>query len=345
MAAEDGPWFRALTQCWDWPLNSRSCCIHPVRIAQHVTGLPGLLVRPERSRSYQLVQHLLLSSQAADQDAAHGGKRDADDDYSRRLGPWFRHFEDENANACVDQQTELSDRETHAGTHPCDQPKQGKIANAEEDAGRDLRRRNPRAQLCRPTRCGNQYRSGGEYAKGHGEVSQLRRYLRPLCRHEVTAPQYAGSAGEQIPEPVAVSCSRDRRSVRGSSFFATHLDCRCIAALSILRTDDEQDACQYQHHPGAEHDKVGCGEAAELSEEQRAPDEGDDDVQRRPRAAGSSKADGLRRPEGEIVSADPHHAADEWQPEWTPPEGEVPATDDQGTEGKGGISESDVAHP
>ena len=115
------------------------------------------------------------------------------------LDPGLGHFEDENANACVDQQTELGDRETHAGSHPCDQPKQGKIAHAEEDAGRDLGRRNPRAQLCRPTRCGNQYRSGGEYAKGQGEVSQLRRILRPLRRHEVTAPQYAGSAGDRYP--------------------------------------------------------------------------------------------------------------------------------------------------
>ncbi len=157
-----------------------------------------------------LIERPALSSQTADQDSPHASKRDADDDHPRRLGPWPRHSEDEDADARIDQQTELRNGEAHAGTHPCDQPKQGKIANAEENTGGDLYGGNPRAQPCRPTRCRDQQRSGGEYAKSQGEVSQLRRYFLPLRRHEVTAPQYAGGTGKQIPATVATSRSRDR---------------------------------------------------------------------------------------------------------------------------------------
>jgi hypothetical protein len=60
------------------------------------------------------------SPQSADKDSPHAGEEDAGKSDSCGAGTWLGDLEDEYADAHVDQQAELGDREADAGAHPHD---------------------------------------------------------------------------------------------------------------------------------------------------------------------------------------------------------------------------------
>ena len=64
--------------------------------------------------------------------AANTGNQDARKSHVGCPGarPW--HFEDPDADACIDQEAQLGDGEADTSAHPRDQAKQGQVADAEQ---------------------------------------------------------------------------------------------------------------------------------------------------------------------------------------------------------------------
>ncbi len=98
-------------------------------------------------------------------------------------------MEGPDADAGVDQQAELGDGEAGSGADPCDEAEQGEVADAEQDAGAELRGCGPQAQPGRLAGREGQGQAGAEDSDGEREVAYLRGYCGPLCWNEVTSPQ------------------------------------------------------------------------------------------------------------------------------------------------------------
>src|ERR1039458_781198 len=149
------------------------------------------------------------SPQVADKDSPNASKEDASKSDSCGAGTWLGDLEDEYADAHIDQHAQLGDREADAGPHPCDQPQQGNIADAEEETGRQLHGGTPWAQPCGSARRHDQHRPGGQDPQCQREVGHLCGHLRPLRGYEIAAPEHSGRACEEKPAAVAVGRSSD----------------------------------------------------------------------------------------------------------------------------------------
>ena len=149
-----------------------------------------------------------LSLQVADKDSPNTSEEDAGNSDSCGARTWLRDLEDEYANAYIDQQAELGDREADASTHPCDQPQQGDIADTEKKTSRQLHGGTLWAQPCGPARRHDQHRPGGQYPHGQREVRHLCGYLRPLRGYEIAAPEHSGRACQEKTAAVTVGRSR-----------------------------------------------------------------------------------------------------------------------------------------
>jgi hypothetical protein len=248
--------------------------------------------------------------------------------------------ENPDAYAGVHEEAELGDGEARAGAHPCHQDEQGEVANAEQDTGAELRARGAYTQLDRLASGESQGEGSTQDSQGEREIAHLGGNRGPLRRHEVTPPQ--------DPRPACPQQAGPRRGGTPTGFSGRGWPRGRRTGLpggAVPGTGDQQ----YPGHNGQEGDAQDgepCfGEAVKLTEQQSAPGEGDNDVERRPCPGRSREPDRLRRLEHAVVARRPHHAASQRQPEAPPAEHQVGAAGQQSYPGEDGVADGHVKDP
>ena len=119
-------------------------------------------------------------------------------------------------------------------------------------------------------------------AERQREVGDLRRDLRPLGGHEVAPPEHAGGGGPEQAGALPAGVAHGGASVSGRR---------------VAGPDDHHHARGHDDECAHKHGDAGDAEVVELAEQEGAPDECRDDVQRCPRPGGAGEADRLRRAE------------------------------------------------
>jgi len=250
--------------------------------------------------------------------------------------PGLGTLKNPNADAGIDEQAQLGDGEPHAVPTRETRPSRARLPMPNNKPAVNCTAVTLRLSLT-GSRAGERESEPGARMRGRGGNGHLRRYLCPLSRHKVAAPQHSCGNG---PEQAAVvrtgtlrtpgSLVQPERAHRRGRPGLIGAWSQHVGRTSVLRTHDHSTPTKTNTSAQKPRRSGARGEAIQFAEEQGAPTRmlvmmfsGVHD------SAARAESDDLpKRESGNMLPPRPHQAPDQRQPEFAPAETRWVATGD-----------------